>query len=179
MTADVKRGVAMRSLPILLAACCLYALPGQAIAQSLKDLADQCDMAVSSENKSAFSEISGKLKKRQDVFDTAVRTRIEDCLSIGYGEPWEYDWPSGSFMSSSAVAAKLQAAKDEKARKARAATAAAKAEADLQAAKDRNAARVAQLVYSSCATLLLDDQVAAMTNQLCVESFLANGLPEP
>ncbi len=33
------------------------------------------------------------------------------------------------------------------------------------------------MVYASCAELLGRDQVAAMTNELCVETFLTNGLP--
>ncbi|MFP5479895.1 MAG: hypothetical protein ACLGIE_09435 [Alphaproteobacteria bacterium] len=49
--------------------------------------------------------------------------------------------------------------------------------ADEAAARTANAERVATLVYLSCTDLLARDQVAAMTNQVCVDSFLTNGLP--
>lgn len=163
----------------LLGVCALVLTAGYASAQSLEDLADQCEAAVSAADQVKFDDVASRIIKRQDVFDTALRERLEDCLTDGHGEPWEYDWPAGAFMSSAAVEAKLREAEVEKGRKARAAAQAAQAEADLQTAKARNAARVAELVYASCSALLVDNQVAAMTNQLCVESFLANGLPEP
>lgn len=152
---------------------------GPAAAQSPADLADQCDAAVASGDRTAFTAVASKVVQLRNVFDTDARTRLEDCLTDGYGEPWEYDWPAGAFMSSAAVEAKLREAEVQKGREARAAAAAAQAEADLQAAKVRNANRIAALVYSSCSTLFDRDQVAAMTNQLCVDSFLSNGLPQP
>jgi hypothetical protein len=59
----------------------------------------------------------------------------------------------------------------------------ADASADAEAAaeqaahlREANAERLATMVYLSCSQLLIRDQVAAMTNAVCVDSFLQNGL---
>lgn len=164
----------------LLSAISLLLLSGQmASSDALSDLADRCLAEVAAGNIPAFEETAEAIKKRKDVFNTDARERAEDCLSQGYGEPWEYWFPSSSFEPTAAIAARIRAVEEakaaERAAEAQAAIDAAKAEVE----RSGNAAKVAQLVYASCTTLLRDDEVAAMTNQLCVESFLSNGLPSP
>ncbi|CUJ87683.1 hypothetical protein PH7735_00802 [Shimia thalassica] len=47
-----------------------------------------------------------------------------------------------------------------------------------EAARKRNKERVAQKVFEACVKLASDDEIAAFTNQLCVNSFMVNGLPD-
>lgn len=153
--------------------------PQMGSADVLSDLADQCQAALSKGDTAAFQKAAEAIKRRKDVFNTDARERAEDCLSKGYGEPWEYWFPSSSFEPTAAIEARMKSVEE-----AKAAERAAEAQAVIDAAKaevarNANATRVAQLVYASCSTLLQDDQVAAMTNQICVESFLTNGLPQP
>lgn len=148
-----------------------------ASAETLGELADRCMMAVTANDEMAFQDAAEALKQRQDVFDTAARVKAEQCLSSGYGEPWEYWFPSDSFEPSAAIAARIKATADAKAADRQAKADAEAAAAQKEADRKSNAERVAALVYGSCATLLARDEVEAMTNQICVESFLANGLP--
>jgi hypothetical protein len=157
----------------------MFALPVPAHAERLADLASQCQDAVQAGNAAAFEAIASEIVKYQNVFDTALNKAVVDCLSQGSGEPWEYDWPSGEFKSSADVVAGLRAADAAEAAKARKAAEARRLAADLAVAREENAARVATLVYAACSTLLDRDQVAAMTNPVCIESFLASGLPQP
>ncbi len=141
-----------------------------ATASVLGDLADECMAAIEAGDDAAFSAAADAIRSRDDVFDTSARKRAEACLSQGFGEPWEYWYPSEDWEPSSAIQARMTSTAEAKAK-----TAAEAAEAE--AARISNAAQVAELVYRSCGTLLARDEVAAMTNALCVESFLTNGLP--
>lgn len=144
--------------------------PRMGSADVLSDLADECQAALSKGDSAAFHQVAEAIKLRQDVFNTDARERAEACLSEGYGEPWEYWFGSSSFEPTAAIEARIKAHSDAKA-------AARQAEAKAVADEAENAERVATLVYLSCSNLFAQDQVAAMTNQLCVDTFLANGLP--
>lgn len=153
--------------------CAIGLLPmsGQmATSDVLSDLADQCLAAVAAGDTSAFQEVAEAIKLRQDVFNTDARERAEACLSEGYGEPWEYWFGSSSFEPTAAIEARIEAHNDAKA-------AARQAEAKAVADEAENTEKIATLVYLSCSNLFAQDQIAAMTNQLCVDTFLANGLP--
>jgi hypothetical protein len=157
----------------------LSVLPCIASADVLSDLADQCMSAVEAGDDAAFSETAEAIKKRKDVFNTEAREKAEECLGLGYGEPWMYHFPTSRFMSVAQYDASFKIAEEAKRRTAESEEQAAAKAAEQKAAKAENAERVATMVYVACTTLLARDQVAAMTNQLCVESFLANGLPNP
>lgn len=146
-------------------------------AAALEAVAERCEAALASGDPTDFEAVVDAIRLRKDVFDIDARKRVEACLSEGFGEPWEYSFPESEWLS--VAEAKARAA-DREAAKAAAAQALADADAAAaQAAADRqvNAERVATLVYLSCTDLLARDQVAAMTNPVCVDSFLANGLP--
>lgn len=160
--------------------CAITLLPmscQMASSDVLSDLADQCLAAVAGGNTSAFEQAAEAIKKRKDVFNTDARQRAEDCLSRGYGEPWEYWFPSSSFEPTAAIQARIKAVEETKTAEREAEAQAVIDAAKAEVARTANAARVAELVYGSCKILLRDDEIAAMTNQLCVDSFLANGLP--
>ena len=153
----------------------LSAVP--AYASELGDLALECIAALDAGDQPGFDAAATAIKARDDVFDTEERAQAEECLTRGYGEPWEYWYASSSFEPSAAIEARIEAASDAKVAKERAVAQAAVDEAKANAAKAENAERVATMVYLSCSTLLARDEVAAMTSSVCVESFLANGLP--
>lgn len=148
-----------------------------ASASILGDLADECMVAVEANDDVAFKAAADAIRKRSDVFDTKALLRAEECLSRGYGEPWEYWLPASAFMTSAEVQNRLAGVAADKAAKALSEALAKVAAERVEAERIANAARVAEMVYASCSTLLGQDQVAAMTNPTCVDSFLANGLP--
>lgn len=167
----------------------LSGLPEIAVADELSDLSDQCIAAVEAGDAAAFEAAADAIRKRKDVFNTEARKRAESCLSTGLGEPWEYYFPESAWWPVSEIRAREKARADaevaERSAAIEAEAAAMRAEAAAMAAaaaeeaeRRANAARVATLVYAACEILLARDQVAAMTNQLCVESFLTNGLPD-
>lgn len=153
------------------------ALATQAKGDGFSDLADQCMTAIEAGDTSAFEVAAEAIKKRSDVFNTEARKKAEACLSQGYGEIWVYDFPASRFMTSQKVLEGLAAANAAKLAKAMEEVERELAAADLAHRKAENAERVATLVYGACTTLLARDEVEAMTNQLCVDSFLTNGLP--
>jgi hypothetical protein len=161
---------------VLIAA--LSVLPCIVSADVLSELADQCMASVEAGDEAAFAEAAEAIKKRKDVFNTEAREKAEKCLGLGYGEPWMYHFPTSRFMSVAQYDVTFKIAEEAKRRTAESDEQAAATAAQQKAAKAENAERVATMVYVACTTLLARDQVTAMTNQLCVESFLANGLPE-
>lgn len=139
-------------------------------ALALTELAERCEAALRADDQAAFQEVFSKLQTRKDVFVVEVRQRVEACLSAKFGEPWEYSFPDSQWLPVADAQSRLKAREDAR-------QAASQAVADEAAARTANAERVATLVYLSCTDLLARDRVAAMTNPVCVDSFLANGLP--
>lgn len=156
--------------------------PAQAFGEM--ELAEKCRAAVAAGDDAAFKAAADELLKLRHVFDTKAVSIASECLTTGFGTEWGYSYPKGRFVSQDELDAEEKAAEEAKAATDRA-IAAARAEADAEAAAlaaveaehRANAQRVAELVYTSCATLLERDQVAAMTNATCIDSFLLNGLP--
>lgn len=139
-------------------------------ASALEALADRCDAALEADDRAAFDAVVEAVRPRKDVFDIEVRKRVEACLSRGLGEPWEYSFPESAWLPVAEAQARQKARGD-------AARAEALSAADAEARRMENIKRVATMIYQSCSALLSRDQVAAMTNQLCVDTFLENGLP--
>lgn len=169
---------ALRLSAVLSLAAVLTGMPGApARADALSDLADRCEAALAAGDDAGFRAAADAIRQRKDVFNVEARKRAEACLSTGYGESWEYWFPSESFEPRAAIDARIAATaaarQAEQDAEAAAEATAAQAEADRQA----NAARVAALVYVACSELLDRDEVAALTNPVCVDSFLASGLP--
>lgn len=170
--------------PLLLA----FGLATQAHADPIMDLAEQCRSAVEAGDDAAFQAAAAQLIALRHIWNSQAISIASECLTKGYGTAWAYSVPQSRFVSkdqvdaeakvaSDANAAIAQAAAEEKAAAEARAAALVAAEAEREALGRANAARVAELVHASCTTLLDRDQVAAMTNSVCVESFLANGLP--
>lgn len=153
-------------------------LPSSTRAGVFEDLVVACLAAAESGDTKAFEDFSGQLRKRKDAFDTKARDTAEDCLSIGYGEPWVFDFPTDTFMSAAAVDARQKVSEDAKRRTALADAQKRGEDAAKEIDRQLNAERVSSMVYAACLTLFDRDIVEAMTNALCVESFLANGAPE-
>jgi hypothetical protein len=161
-----------------------------ASADPIMELAEQCRSAVEAGDDAAFQAAAAQLVELRHVWNTEAILIGSECLTKGFGTAWDYSYPQSRFVSKDQVEAEAKAAADASAASARATDeaerqAAARAAAELAADIERearrkaNASRVSDLVYASCATLLERDQVAAMTNSICVESFLTNGLPSP
>lgn len=148
-----------------------------ATADALSDLADKCIAALAAGDQPGFEAASNAIRQRDDVFNTEARERAEACLSQGYGETWEYWYPTSSFEPRATIEARINAAADAKLEEERAAAQAEGDAAKAEANRAENAKRVAALVYVSCFTLFTRDKVAAMTNPVCVDSFLQTGLP--
>lgn len=162
----MKTMYAIGKLSIVLVLCILPGNP----ASALTDIAEQCEAALASGDLAEMEAVLEAVRPRRDVNEIAPRKRVEVCLSEAFGEPWEYSFPEREWLPVSEAEARLEARRDAKRAEKRSA---AKTEAD----RLENIDRVATLVYASCSTLFARDQVAAMTNQLCVETFLDNGLP--
>jgi len=165
-----------------------FGLATRADADPIMDLAEQCRSAVEAGDDAAFQAAAAQLVELRHVWNTEAILIGSECLTKGFGTTWAYSYPQSRFVSKDQVEAEAKAAADANAASARAAAiaeeqAATRVAADLAAQAEReaerqaNAAQVAELVHASCTTLLERDQVAAMTNSICVESFLSNGLP--
>lgn len=174
----MMRGHPLRGA-LCLSSCFAIVLPGVGQASVLGDLADQCMAAIEAGDMAAFEMAADAIRERDDVFDAEARLKAEDCLSLGYGERWEYWAPADEWQATSAIQARMKTTADAKSREERAAIDAQVEAERLEAERQANSARVAAMVYASCTTLLARDQVAAMTSSVCVDSFLANGLPLP
>lgn len=169
----------IRPSPVTVIICALFFGGGPVNAASLGELVDRCEAAAKSGDQVEFGSVEGEVRALRNVFDTARIAALEECLTDGSGETWFYHPPSAKFMTQTEYEVSYRIAEEAKRRTADA-EAKARAEArDLAKSKADNASRVAALVYASCNTLFRSDQVAAMTNQLCVESFLTSGLPQP
>ncbi len=94
------------------------------------------------------------------------------------GEPWVYSQIDRRFRNEAEAKAERLAAYEATLAESRAAQAAEQAIAQRQRDYDRNAARVATLSQDACVELFRTDQIAAMTNSVCVASFISFGLPE-
>ena len=167
---------------VIVIAAALSAQPSTA--QTFADLAKECVAALEASDTPRFDLAAEAVKRSHGVLNIAARETAAACLSQGYGEPWIYHERSGQFMSEVDYAARYKAADaalaytskvddqnriDEVERLAE--------QSRKEAARAENADRVAALVYVSCLTLFTRDRVAAMTNAVCVESFLQTGLP--
>ena len=159
-----------------------------ASADPVMDFAEQCRSAVEAGDDAAFQAAAAQLIELRHVWNTEAILIVSECLTKGFGTAWDYSYPQSRFVSEDQVAAEAKAAAEANAATARAAAAAERqaaeraaadlaAKAEREALRQANAAKVAELVYLSCMALLERDQVAAMTNSTCVESFLSNGLP--
>lgn len=179
----------IRTQALVLATALVAVVPCRpAFADPIMDLAELCRSAVEAGDDAAFQAAADQLLDLRNIWNTEAIPIASECLTNGYGTAWAYSVPQSRFVSkdqvdaeakaaSDANAAIAQAAAEEKAAAEARAAALVAAEAEREALRRANAARVAELVHASCATLLDRDQVAAMTNSVCVESFLANGLP--
>jgi hypothetical protein len=152
-------------------------LPSALLAETMATLAADCMLAVEAGDDDAFTTKAAAMQQRKDTFDTMAMAMAEQCLSQGYGEPWIYYSPAGAFMSVADREARLQAGADARQRAAKAEATRLEDAAFSEAARKANSERVSAMVYTSCAILLSRDQIGAMTNAICVESFLTNGLP--
>jgi hypothetical protein len=167
----------MLKLMLFLAVSCISILAAPLRADVLGDLAAECMAAVQAQDEAAFVTRSDAIMKRKDIFNTASRELAEQCLTLGFNEPWEYDFPSGEFLASATVEARLKAVDDAEFRKMQD-EAKSKADAErMEIEREANADRVASMAYAACSILFDRDMVVAMTNAVCVDSFLANGLP--
>lgn len=155
-------------------------------ADPLVDQAQACLDAARSGDQAAFEEAAAELLTWRSVFNMPVRQIGVECLTIGYGEPWAYADELGRFASvvereqQRVEREKRQAEREAENREAAAAVARQRAAEDAARA-ERNQARedVAGAVYIACAKLFARDEISALTNQVCVDSFFANGLPQP
>ena len=106
-----------------------------------------------------------------------INSTTKECVEFAYGAGARYILSEGKFLTDDRL---LEIESDRAAQEAlRVAEAEDKIEA-LQAERQERLmkARIYRKVHESCITLATRDEVAAFTNSLCVESFLANGLPD-
>lgn len=166
-------------MKLLISAALLCAVPSApAWAQGKQETVDRCHQALLAGDQASFAAAASEIQAWQYVYATAVVAGATACLSSGLGEPWAYSSVAGRFLPEAEIA-------DTRARKLAAQRAAEDAlerkaaeEARLAEWRAENASNVMVAVYDSCRELLAKDRIAALTNSVCVPSFLELGLPE-
>ena len=186
---------------ILSIAISLIGLP--AVSQSNYEkqrMLKQCISELEKGNLAEARELAEIIKGWQNIHGITIPTMGAKCLTQALGEEWVYSLDERGFQSAVSVATAEAKAKADAAaiiasfealtekRRAEEASAAAKKEqadkrlaaiaAERKRAYDLNAEKVRQLTFEACRDLFEDDQVAAMTNALCVDSFTRSGLPD-
>ena len=142
---------------------------------------EECLLAIENGDTETASEIAQDIRGWRTIFATKLKLGARDCLEGATGDDWVYIDHLSRFGTSE-EAAKLEAEAE--------ARALARDELDsirsdlnaaLSALKPRYAQQrnrlIASDVFSSCVELFEEDRVAAMTNEVCVESFQANRHP--
>ncbi|MDO9639646.1 MAG: hypothetical protein Q7J44_13990 [Pseudotabrizicola sp.] len=172
----------MHFLKYIILSALAVSAPTSGIADTYNDTATNCHKAIEIGDRVAFDGYAASILEWRSVFNTQAILSAASCLTAGFNTEWEYHHPTGRFVESATILEEkaATAARDE-ARKA-AADFFQKNGRDLIAAgtlrEEENRRQVRTAVYAACSELLTDDHVAALTNILCVESFLQNGLPD-
>lgn len=179
----------------------LIGLPAVSQSNSEKQsMLKQCLAELERGNLTAARELAERIKDWQKIHGITVPTMGVECLTQALGEEWVYSLEERGFRPAVSVTKTEAKAKEDAAaiianfeammqkRRAEAAAKAAKKDeedkllaalaAERKRAYDRNAEEVRQLTFEACRDLFEDDQVSAMTNALCVDSFTRSGLPD-
>ncbi len=181
-------GQKMMNLASTVSIILVLTLPTAVAADTFSDTATACLSSLDAGDSEGFEQQSAIILSWRGVFNTDALRRATDCLNRGTGTQWEYHSPTSRFTKSAdlaeekaatsarQMAAAIEAEKAELARQQQIEdTANALMEATVAAELNRNA--VHQAVHGACVELLKSDDVAALTNAVCVDSFLRNGLP--
>lgn len=169
-----------------LAAWFLTSVPS--LADQYLDEAQACRDALAYKDQEAFENSAGTILRWRSVFNTQALLVARDCLSEGFNEPWEYHTPSARFVKSSDLGPERANAAEKARLAAEAAQRQAEAQLLAEAAEERERAAqqafyaqrralVQMAVVEACNDLFEDDRVQALTNAVCIDIFLVQGLP--
>ena len=169
----------------LLASIILISNTASASAQAddVRQSLDECSKAVSDEDRSAAGLVAERLSKiaslahatgslSGELLQLLSGDDAKACLSYARQINLEFSAELGRFVS----ARMLQDAEKKK-REAELAEERERQREATEAAQKLLELKVNTKVFESCSKLANKDEVAAFTNELCVSSFKANGLP--
>lgn len=169
--------------------------PSHAKALEATELASECNRLIDSGQIDEARTKAEILTNESPVRSDAVRSSIKLCLDRALEPGWEYSFGSGRFISpteqaerdaeretfnkkaAASVENRLAAEAAQRKAAAGALATAALLKAQRLAEDETRRLIVHEAIYSACSQLLDKDRIAALTNSVCVESFLTNGLP--
>lgn len=153
----MKRIAMLFTLPCLVVGTVLEA------EETPRQIIDRCFAASSSGDSEGVQSAAIELKKLGFIADNRDRVDAAYCLRTAHDEPWVYSEDLNR-MIPSRLREEIIKTSD----------ALDKAKEDHSVL---NANRIRTDVYQACVTLYEDELVAAMTKQLCIDSFAQQGHP--
>lgn len=161
------------SLRALVIAGLAIAYGQEVSAQSDFSVVRDCRQAMNDEDRDAAKRYA-EIMLEWDGVVSNLQSAAEDCVSYAFGADYRYSPAEGAFVTTDEMEDSQARRKMRAAREAlRTANEALEEEYDR-----RNRALVATSVHDSCLALAGSDPVAAFTNEICVEAFMANGHPD-
>ena len=149
-------------------------------ASAQSDIYGRCAEAIDAENVELVVELANTMQR----FNQHPARKIEAaeaCVSEARGAPVRFDRATGDFIDQGEYEVMIEA--NEANRLAQEATQEAaqsqrmQARALVQSRRETNQQLIALGIYNSCTELFNGDQISAMTNEACLNSFRANGHP--
>lgn len=180
--------------PSLLFALALAATPtglqANTALDNLRELVIACEEAKADGNTSAATvAAAGIVRLEGPFFNTAMETRAESCLNEFAGDGWEYSFQHKKFVSATLVEAEELLAETRKAIEKKENELAREivdamdehsnlSELAAERLREADVRHVVARTIIACTALFQRDEIAALTNPVCNEAFLASGLPE-
>ncbi len=164
--------------------CCAFPASSSELVEGARLIVAECGNAISAENRQQAGVVSARIAKMAtmaantgeldaDLAAIFSSDEAEACLSYARQADLEFSVELGRYISRivrrQEELARQQAIGEEEMRKL--------AERQAEAQKQLEL-KINLEVYAACSVLLANDRIAAFTNDLCVSSFKANGLPE-
>lgn len=171
--------IAFLSLAILISNAANVSAQVDDVRQVLED----CSQAISVDDRSAAGLVAERLSKMasmahatgslsDELLQLLSGDDAKTCLSYARQANLEFSAELGRFVSS-----RVRQDAEQKKREAELAEEREKQFQEAEAAQRLLELNINTKVYEACSQLANKDEIAAFTNELCVNSFKANGLP--
>lgn len=134
-----------------------------ALAQSDRELINKCFTALAGQDGQVIGETVDAVKNLENIALLRDRMDAATCITQATGEPWQY-YPDLNRLIPSSLVSSINDIKSAP-------------EDAKKAFEAENSEVIAQSVYKACAQLYERDEVSALSNQTCINTFTVNGHP--
>ena len=152
--------------------------PVSSAAQTKLDLVDECLKSISEGDREESKVIAEQIIGWRSIFSTKLRLGGRECLEGTFDEGWTYIDQLGRFGTKVEEAALAVAAEDQQ-KQNRAIQLLSSKLIELRTLYEAvDAKRTSDDIYAACLSKYRSDEIAALTNAICVAAFRENGHPE-